>query len=239
MRSLARRTLPVRFHYAVSASALVVLAASCGSNDDHGQPQDGGDGGLDAAALNPDGAPSTDGGGCAPRTCVEQQITCGPAGDGCGSGLQCGSCTPPETCGGGGTPSTCGNSDGGPCLPRTCAGLGYNCGPAGDGCGGALSCGSCMAPLTCGGGGQPSVCGAPSGHSVLLQWTASATAGVTYDAYRSPGCTGTYAMEATGITTTTWTDTAVTSGQKYCYVTTAVNPVGQSMDSNTAQAVIP
>jgi hypothetical protein len=37
--------------------------------------------------------------------------------------------------------------------------LGYNCGPAGDGCGGTLQCGTCSAPQTCGGGGTPNVCG--------------------------------------------------------------------------------
>src|SRR5437868_11066115 len=46
-----------------------------------------------------------------------------------------------------------------PCVPRTCADWGYNCGPAGDGCGGLISsCGSCTAPDFCGGGGR-SVCG--------------------------------------------------------------------------------
>jgi hypothetical protein len=37
--------------------------------------------------------------GCCPKTCAEQGIACGKAGDGCGSELNCGSCTPPQTCG--------------------------------------------------------------------------------------------------------------------------------------------
>ncbi|MFT3765936.1 MAG: hypothetical protein QM820_10525 [Minicystis sp.] len=45
------------------------------------------------------------------------------------------------------------------CTPKTCQQLGANCGLAGDGCGGAISCGTCTPPLTCGGGGTPSVCG--------------------------------------------------------------------------------
>ncbi|APR86701.1 Tryptophan synthase alpha chain [Minicystis rosea] len=45
------------------------------------------------------------------------------------------------------------------CTPKTCAELGANCGLAGDGCGGAISCGTCTAPQTCGGGGVPSQCG--------------------------------------------------------------------------------
>jgi hypothetical protein len=96
------------------------------------------------------------------------------------------------------------------------------------------------APLeTCVGDGQPSVCGAPNTDSVLLRWTASVTPGVTYDAYRSPGCTGMYTRQASGITSTTWTDNAVTGGQTYCYVTTAVNGSGESVDSNSAQAMVP
>jgi hypothetical protein len=48
------------------------------------------------------------------------------------------------------------------CVPKRCADLGYNCGQAGDECGGLLSCGTCTAPQFCGGGG-PSVCGGNSG----------------------------------------------------------------------------
>src|ERR1700677_548723 len=42
----------------------------------------------------------------------------------------------------------------GSCNPLTCAKLGYNCGVAGDGCGGSLDCGTCSGTQTCGGGGQ-------------------------------------------------------------------------------------
>jgi hypothetical protein len=51
----------------------------------------------------------------------------------------------------------CGDTE--PCVPTTCAALGFTCGPAGDQCGGQLNCGSCAGSETCGGGGQPSVCG--------------------------------------------------------------------------------
>ncbi len=102
----------------------------------------------------PDGG--LDGGACVPRTCASQGIGCGPAGDGCGNLLQCGTCNAPLTCGGGGQASQCGGNNS--CVPRTCAQQGLNCGPAGDGCGGQLDCGTCTAPAFCGGGG-PSVCG--------------------------------------------------------------------------------
>ena len=93
---------------------------------------------------------------CTPKTCAEQGIQCGPAGDGCGNLIQCGTCPVDQTCGGGGIPSVCGAP---PCIPKTCSQQGIQCGPAGDGCGGVLQCGTCPLPQTCGGGGTPSVCG--------------------------------------------------------------------------------
>ncbi len=47
------------------------------------------------------------------------------------------------------------------CIPRTCAQQNISCGPAGDGCGNVLDCGSCQSPLTCGGGSVHGVCGNP------------------------------------------------------------------------------
>jgi hypothetical protein len=102
---------------------------------------------------------------CTPLSCQAQNISCGPAGDGCGNLLQCGPCTAPQTCGGGGVPGQCGAPDGGSCMPQTCQQQGINCGPAGDGCGNPLTCGTCMAPQTCGGGGVPGQCGYPDGGS--------------------------------------------------------------------------
>jgi len=45
------------------------------------------------------------------------------------------------------------------CTPKTCKELGYDCGTAGDGCGGKLSCGTCSSPSTCSGGGAYNHCG--------------------------------------------------------------------------------
>jgi hypothetical protein len=105
-----------------------------------------------------------DGGGgssCTPETCAQQNITCGPAGDGCGNLIAggCGVCTPPGTCGGGGVASQCPGTQG--CTPRTCQELGFTCGPAGDGCGNLIAggCGTCSPPETCGGGGVAGQCG--------------------------------------------------------------------------------
>ncbi|MEI8257151.1 MAG: hypothetical protein WCJ30_15870, partial [Deltaproteobacteria bacterium] len=120
------------------------------------------------------GVPSQCGGGttvCVPRTCTGAGLNCGPIGDGCGGALNCGACTAPDTCGGGGVASMCGHAAAGTdagvsiCVPRTCASVGVNCGPLGDGCGGLLNCGTCAAPSSCGGGGVASVCGGTTGGS--------------------------------------------------------------------------
>jgi hypothetical protein len=93
---------------------------------------------------------------CVPRTCAQQGVGCGPAGNGCGASLDCGPCTPPQTCGGGGVAGQCGGTT---CTPLTCAQQNISCGPAGDGCGASIDCGPCPTGQTCGGGGVPGQCG--------------------------------------------------------------------------------
>jgi hypothetical protein len=62
-------------------------------------------------------------------------------------------------------------SEGGTCVPKTCAQLGAECGLAIDGCGGAIECGECSAGKYCGGDGanqcgdfpcKPATCAAVS-----------------------------------------------------------------------------
>ncbi|HSQ64556.1 MAG TPA: hypothetical protein VLM85_15135, partial [Polyangiaceae bacterium] len=143
------------------SAVLALIAVSCGG--DNGTTTDGGGGGPDGTVSN-DGSPNDTGptfpdGGCTPRTCTELGYDCGINPDGCGGTVNCGQCNAPAYCGGGGF-SKCGtSSDGAVCTPTTCQKLGYDCGPAGDGCGGLLSCGTCTTPQTCGGGGKASVCG--------------------------------------------------------------------------------
>ena len=131
----------------------------CGNLLDCGTCPNGqtcGGGGMNGQCGYPDA------GQCTPETCQQQKINCGPAGDGCGGLLDCGTCPNGQTCGGGGQNGQCGSPDAGSCKPETCAQLGINCGPAGDGCGGLLDCGTCSYPQTCGGGGQPGQCGGGS-----------------------------------------------------------------------------
>jgi hypothetical protein len=106
------------------------------------------------------GAPNADAGSCVPTTCTQQNIACGPTGDGCGNLIQCGDCPAGQTCGGGGVAGQCGTPPVG-CVPLTCQQQGFNCGPAGDGCGNLIQCGTCDSSQTCGGGGTPGVCGSP------------------------------------------------------------------------------
>ena len=69
-------------------------------------------------------------------------------------------------------------------LFRTCTELGLTCGPASNGCGGTLSCGTCTAPTACGGGGKPGVCGCTGTCSEIPACSGSATttlSGHVYD----------------------------------------------------------
>jgi hypothetical protein len=90
--------------------------------------------------------------GVQPPGCAVLGNKCAVNSDCCGSttGISCidGFCAEPGKV-----------ADAGACTPKTCAGLGFDCGPAGDGCGGLLECGTCAAPTTCGGGGSSGVCG--------------------------------------------------------------------------------
>ena len=124
-------------------------------------PQTCGGGGVPGQCGYPDS------GGCQPLSCSQQNITCGPAGDGCGNELTCGACTLPQTCGGGGVPGHCGEPEGGTCNPKSCAQQNIGCGPAGDGCGNELMCGPCVSPLSCGGGGVPGQCGLLDGSTCV------------------------------------------------------------------------
>jgi hypothetical protein len=103
---------------------------------------------------------AADANACNPLTCQQQNIKCGPAGDGCGNLIDCGPCPAGQTCGGGGQPGVCGAPS---CTPLTCASANANCGQVADGCGGLTpSCGTCTGNATCGGGGVANQCGTPN-----------------------------------------------------------------------------
>jgi hypothetical protein len=95
---------------------------------------------------------------CTPRTCAQLKLSCGPAADGCGGLLDCGSCPDNQICGGGG-PGVCGTSI--QCSPETCIAQKIACGPAGDGCGQVIDCGTCPTGQVCGFDGHPGQCGQP------------------------------------------------------------------------------
>ncbi len=120
------------------------LTADCGTCM---APQTCGGGGT----PNMCGAP--DAGVCTPLSCQDQNIVCGPAGNGCGGLIpSCGTCPSGSVCSGG----QCFSADGGPpiCTPKTCAQQGIQCGLAGDGCGNIITCPACGAGLVCNSAGQ-------------------------------------------------------------------------------------
>jgi len=81
----------------------------------------------------------------------------------------------------------------------------------------------------------------PPAHSVLLAWTASTSSGVTgHNVYRGTTRGGPYTKQSSSLVTgTTWTDNAVSTGQTYYYVVTAVSASGESGYSNETSATLP
>ncbi len=82
-----------------------------------------------------------------------------------------------------------------------------------------------------------------SATQINLSWTASTTSGVTYNVYRANTpyfISGAANLLVAGVTTTTYSDTAVPfTGTTYYYRVTALDSYGQSTRSNTAGATTP
>ncbi len=79
-------------------------------------------------------------------------------------------------------------------------------------------------------------------HYVTLSWNASTSANVVgYDVYRGSTSGGPYQkISAAPVASTSFTDTAVSSGVTYYYVATALSNAGlESVDSSEATATIP
>ncbi len=78
-------------------------------------------------------------------------------------------------------------------------------------------------------------------HAVDLSWKASTSQDVvSYNVYRGTISGGPYAKVGSGIGSTLYTDSTVSSGKTYYYVTTAVDNTGhESPYSNQTAAVIP
>ncbi len=82
---------------------------------------------------------------------------------------------------------------------------------------------------------------APAGpqHTVTLSWTASATAGVSYNVYRRD-TSGTVKLNSAPLNATTYVDKTVQPGHTYHYVAKAVKGNGgESIASNEVQVTIP
>jgi fibronectin type 3 domain-containing protein len=76
-------------------------------------------------------------------------------------------------------------------------------------------------------------------HHVDLQWNASTSTNVTYNAYRSVTQGGPYSPLATAIAGLTYSDSTVKTGTTYYYVVTAVDDQGrESTYSGEAAATV-
>jgi fibronectin type 3 domain-containing protein len=80
-----------------------------------------------------------------------------------------------------------------------------------------------------------------TGHTVSLNWTASASTVSGYRIYRGSLSGGPYTLlNPSLVLSTSFTDSAVTSGDSYFYVVTAVDASdNESAFSNQAAATIP
>ena len=94
--------------------------------------------------------------------CGTQPAGCAVLGNKCAVSTDCCGASTGITCIDGFCAEPSHPFDAGMCTPTTCSKLGINCGPAGNGCGGLLACGTCTTPDTCGGGGMSGVCGKPA-----------------------------------------------------------------------------
>ncbi|WP_155988014.1 cellulose binding domain-containing protein [Gorillibacterium massiliense] len=70
---------------------------------------------------------------------------------------------------------------------------------------------------------------------VVLNWTA-ATGAASYNVKRATVSGGPYTTVATGVTTTSYTNTGLTNGTTYYYVVSAVNGIGESANSTQVSA---
>jgi len=157
------------FRAAACAGVAIALVVACGSEDSsqfgEGNLDDGGASSSSSSggSFNTDGSvvgEAGGGGSCVPRTCKDQGIECGPAGDGCGNLIpDCGTCGAGLRCGGPGSPSKCVDPKNGTgCTPKTCKDQNIGCGQAGDGCGLTIDCGACGTGKQCGNNTTPSQC---------------------------------------------------------------------------------
>ncbi len=172
---------------------------TCGAS----QPNVCGSGSGSSSSGAGDGGSSGSGDGgstCTPQTCAQLGFDCGQAVT-CETVINCNAngststpdCPAGEICGANGKPNVCGGASGGDggstsCTPKTCAGLGYNCGLAGDGCNGTLNCNAngstttpdCPAGQICGYGNVPNVCG-PSSIASGCEGGTTTLTGFVYD----------------------------------------------------------
>jgi fibronectin type 3 domain-containing protein len=75
---------------------------------------------------------------------------------------------------------------------------------------------------------------------IMLNWNGVKDA-TSYNVYRGPvlGGVAAFALLATNVTVTTYTDTSAVSGTTYSYQVTAVNSLGESGASNQVNATAP
>jgi fibronectin type 3 domain-containing protein/N-acetylneuraminic acid mutarotase/outer membrane biosynthesis protein TonB len=78
--------------------------------------------------------------------------------------------------------------------------------------------------------------GSPTSSSLAISWTGVSGA-TSYNLYRSTFSTGPYSQVASGLTSTSYTNTGLSSGTTYYYKVSAVNSCGESSQSSGASGL--
>ncbi|OGY51220.1 MAG: hypothetical protein A3J65_02725 [Candidatus Buchananbacteria bacterium RIFCSPHIGHO2_02_FULL_45_11b] len=161
---------------------------------------------------------------CVPKTCAQLGKNCGSWSNGCGTNINCGTCSAGKTC----TNGVCA------CIPKTCAQLGKTCGSWSNGCGTNINCGTCAPASPTGVTANKG----PQARQITATW--HNPAGIDSLKLQRRTATGSWSTIATlSSKTTTYINTGLSCTSLYKYRIIAHNAGGDSSPSSETALVRP